>query len=197
MKKERILFIGLSLLICSFLLCAPDARTRIIVSKFKQSEVGKAFLINHSEKDLEIVLSFQRDPLRNFQDVQRVANVCSYIYAYANYLAETKQKDDAGYLDFFSKHFRIATDDNVPILTYLLLNCNNAFLGEALADRYTTLFGSSPKIFIKDLRRRKNWKQIVDETRAGNWQAFEEGLAKLGDSGFELELKNYVLSMFK
>jgi hypothetical protein len=197
LKKKLISFIGLPLFMCSFLLCASDARTRIIVSKFKQSEVGRAFLINHSEKDLEIVLSFQWDPLRNFQKVQRVANVCSYIWAYAGYLAETKQKDDAGYLDFFSKHFRIATDDNVPILTYLLLNCNNAFLGEELSDVYTTLFGSSPKIFIKDLRRRKNWKQIVDETRAGNWRAFKEGLAKLGDSGFELELKNYVLSMSK
>jgi hypothetical protein len=154
-------------------------------------------MTNHSEKDLERVLAFLQDPVRNFRSVQRVADECSYEYAYANYLAETKQKDDAGYLTFFSTRFRIATDDNVPILTYLLLNCHNAFLGESLADRYTVLFKSSPEIFIKDLRRRKNWKQIVDETRGGDWQAFREGLAKLGDSGFELEFKNYVLSIFK
>ena len=197
MKKKPILFIGLPLLICSFLSCVSDARTRNIVSKFKQTEVGRGFLINHSEKDLEKVLAFLQDPLRNFHSVQRVADVCSYEYAYAKYLAETKQKDDAGYLKFFSTHFRVATDDNVPILTYLILNCHNAFLGEALVDRYTMLFGSSPEIFIKDLRRRTNWKHIVDETRAGNWQAFKEGLAKLGDSGFELELKNYVLSISK
>ncbi|MGZ7065707.1 MAG: hypothetical protein ACXVI6_05055, partial [Candidatus Aminicenantales bacterium] len=129
MTKEFHLFIGIPMLVCSFLSCASDAQIRNTVSKFKQSEVGRAFLINHSEKDLEIVLSFQRDPLRNFQDVQRVADVCSYIYAYARYLAETKQKDDAGYMDFYSKHFRIATDENVPVLTYLVLNCHNAFLG--------------------------------------------------------------------
>jgi hypothetical protein len=197
LKKKFILFIGLPLLICSFLSCASDARTRNIVSKFKQTEVGRGFLLNHSEKDLEKVLAFLQDPVRNFRSVQRVADVCSHEYAYANYLAETKQKDDAGYMTFFSTHFQVATDDNVPILTYLILNCNNAFLGEAYADRYTVLFKSSPEIFIKDLRRRKNWKQIVDEIRAGNGRAFREGLAKLGDSGFELELKNYVLSMSK
>jgi len=159
--------------------------------------VGRGFLKNHTEKNLAIVLSFERDPLRNFRDVQRVADVCSYIYAYANYLAETKQKDEAGYMNFFSKHFRIATDENVPILTYLVLNCHNAFLGESFMGQYTDLFGASPEIFIKDLKRRANWKQVVDEARVGNWRAFEEGLAKLGNSGFELELKNYVASISK
>jgi hypothetical protein len=157
--------------------------------------VGRAFLINHPEKDLEIVLSFQRDPLRNFQDVQRVADVCSYIGAYASYLAETKQKDDAGYMEFYSKHFRIATDDNVPILNYLILTCHDAFLMESIAGKYTELFGASPEIFVKDLRRRANWKWIVGRASGGNWRAFMGGLAKLGNSGFELELKKYALSI--
>lgn len=150
MTKKSDLFIGVPLFVCILVSCVSGGQTRSIVSKFKQSEVGRAFLINHSEKDLEIVLSFQRDPLRNFEDVQRVADVCSYIYAYANYLAETKQKDDAGYMGFFSKRFRIATDENVPVLTYLVLNCHNAFLMEAIADRYTVLFKVSPEIFVKD-----------------------------------------------
>jgi hypothetical protein len=153
--------------------------------------------MDHSERDFEKVLAFLQDPLRNFQGVQRVANVCSYIGAYVSYLAQTKQKDDAGYMDFFSKHFRIATDDNVPILNYLMLTCHDAFLMEAIADRYTVLFKVSPEIFAKDLRRRANWKQIVDRAGGGDWRAFKEGLAKLGNSAFELELKNYVLSISK
>jgi hypothetical protein len=151
--------------------------------------------MDHSERDFEKVLAFLQDPLRNFQGVQRVANVCSYIGAYVSYLAQTKQKDDAGYMDFFSKHFRIATDDNVPILNYLILNCHDAFLEESLVGHYTELFGASPKIFVKDLRRRANWKRIVDECRAGDWRAFMGGLAKLGNSGFEQELKKYALSI--
>lgn len=197
MTKKLNLFIGVPLLVCSFLSCASDAQTRNIVSKFKQTERGRVFLMDHSERDLEKVLAFLQDPLRNFQGVQRVADVCSYIGAYVIYLAETKQKDDAGYIKFFSTHFRIATDANVPILSYLMLNCHDDFLMEAIVGRYTELFGVSPEIFVKDLRRRANWKRIVDEAGTGDWRAFKEGLAKLGNSEFELELKNYVASISK
>jgi hypothetical protein len=197
LTKKLNLFIGVPLLVCSFLSCASDAQTRNIVSKFKQTERGRVFLMDHSERDLEKVLAFLQDPLRNFQGVQRVADVCSYIGAYVIYLAETKQKDDAGYIKFFSTHFRIATDANVPILSYLMLNCHDDFLMEAIVGRYTELFGVSPEIFVKDLRRRANWKRIVDEAGTGDWRAFKEGLAKLGNSEFELELKNYVASISK
>lgn len=188
-------FIGIPLLVCSFLSCASDAQTRNIVSKFKQTEAGRAFLMNHSERDLEAALAFLHDPARNFQGVQRVANVCSYLGAYVSYLAETKQKDDAGYMDFFSKHFRIATDDNVPVLNFLMLTCHDAFLMEMIGDHYTKLFGASPEIFVRDLRRRANWKWIVGRASGGNWRAFMGGLAKLGNSGFEQELKKYALSI--
>lgn len=170
--------------------CVSGGQPRNIVGKFKQSEVGEDFLLNHSEKNLKIVLAFLQDPVRNFRQVQGVADVCSYIYAYANYLTETRQTDEAGYLCFLSKHFQIATDNNVPVLTYLVLSCHNAFLSEGFADQYSRLFGMYPEVFIKDLRQRANWKRIVYEGAMENWQAFNEGLAKLGNSGFERELKD-------
>jgi hypothetical protein len=188
--------IGIPLLVSLFLSCGLNAQTRNVVGKFKQSEVGRAFLKNHSEKDLEKVLAFIQDPVRNFPDVQRVTNLCSYIHAYGQYITE-KNDDPAGYLTTFSMCFRVATDENVPILTYLILNCHNAILSEGFADEYTKLFAVSPEIFVKDLKRRANWKTVVFLAGGGNWELFKQGLAKLGNSGFELELKNYALSMYK
>jgi hypothetical protein len=175
--------------------CFANKQARDTARRFKETNVGRAFLANHSQKDLEIVLRFLRDPLTNFRDVQSLPDICSYIYAYANYLAESKGDDTAGYLVFLSTNFRTANEENVPVLTYLIMNCRNAFLGEAFADRYAVLFETSPSIFVKDLMKRRNWKQVVNELRGGNWGAFKAGLAKLGDSPFELELKSYVLSM--
>jgi hypothetical protein len=190
------LSIGALLLACFFISCVSRELIGYAINKFKQTEVGRSFLKDHSEKDLVKVLAFIQDPVRNFPDVQSVADVCSYMHAYAQYISETN--DDAiGYLTFFSTHFRIATDENVPILDYLMLNCHNAFLMDAIADYYTKLFAVSPEIFVKDLKRRANWKRIVDEAGAGDWRAFKEGLAKLGNAGFERELKNYALSVYK
>jgi len=196
-RKKLVLAVGLSFLLCAFLLSGQHGQIGDIVNKFKHSEVGRVFLRDHSEKNLETVLAFLQDPVRNFRRVQAVADVCSYIYAYVRYLAETKENDDAGYKRFYRTHFRIATDDNVPILIYLVLNCHNALFMEELTDRYTVLFKESPEVFIRDLRRRANWRQVVDEIRGGNWGAFKDGLAKLGNSGFERELKNYALAISK
>ena len=197
MAKKSQLLISVPLVVCVLVSCVSGGQIGNIVSKFKQSEVGKAFLLGHSEKDLEIVLAFLRDPVRNFPRVQRVANVCSYIYAYACYLAETNDKDEAGYHDLSIKYFWPATDENVPILTYLVMNCHNAFLGESFVDEYTKLFGASPEVFVRDLRRRPNWKEIVRHLTSGYWGAFTDGLARLGNSGFERELKDYALSISK
>jgi hypothetical protein len=184
-----------SFLVHPFALSGSDAQTTNIVAKFKHSEVGKVFLRDHSEKNLETVVAFLQDPMRNFRRVQGVADVCSYIYAYANYLTETKEKDEAGYHDLGIKYFRVATDKNVPILTYLVMNCHNAFLEESFVDEYTMLFGATPEVFVRDLRRRPNWRQVVDQVRGGYWGAFKDGLAKLGNSEFERQLKDYALSI--
>ncbi len=195
MIKKSNLSIGVLLLVFSLVSCVSRGLIGYTVSRFKHSEVGRAFLKDNSEKDLEKVLAFIHDPVRNFPDVQRVADVCSYIEAYGRFISETNE-DPVGYLNLTYAHFMIATDEIVPILTYLILNCHNAILSEGFADRYTRLFEGSPEIFIRDLKRRPNWKHVVDEVVGGDWQAFKKGLDKLGNAGFELELKNYVLSHY-
>ena len=195
MIKKSNLSIAVLLLVFSLGSCASGGLIGYTVSRFKHSGVGRAFLKDHSEKDLKKVLAFVHDPVRNFPDVQRVADMCSYINAYGHFVSE-KNEDPVGYLNLIHAHFLIATDENVPILTYLILNCHNAILSEGFADRYTRLFEGSPEVFVRDLERRPNWKRVVDEVVGGDWQAFKRGLDKLGNTGFELELKNYVLSHY-
>ncbi len=197
MTKKCVLSIGLGLLICSLLYGSDsDTQARNAVGKFKQSEVGRVFLRDHSEKDIEKVVAFLRDPVANFRGVRSVGDVCAYIHAYAQYVSETGD-DPAGYLKFLSRHFRVATKDNVPILTYLVLNCRSAFLSEAWVAHYAELFRDYPGLFAEDLSRRKNWKRIVEEVSMDDPQAIEEGLAKLGQSKFERALKSYFLSISK
>ncbi len=197
MTKKCVLSIGLGLLICSLLYGSDsDTQARNAVGKFKQSEVGRVFLRDHSEKDLEKVAAFLRDPVANFRGVRSVGDICAYVHAYAQYISETGD-DPAGYLKFLSRHFRVATKDNVPILTYLVLNCRNAFLSEAWIAHYAELLRDYPRLFAEDLSRRKNWKRIVEEASMDDPQAINEGLAKLGQSKFELALKSCVSSISK
>jgi hypothetical protein len=81
-------------------------------------------------------------------------------------------------------------------LAFLLLNdsaCGH--WGEELADCYTILFGKDPVPFVKDLKKRADWRSVVDSLQSGSGSEFMRGVSKLGNSMFERELRSYLTFM--
>jgi hypothetical protein len=163
------------------------------IHEFSSTSIGQQFLANHSSEELKKVILFLENPLVYFNELANIADYCDYISIYAYYLRSSKQVTGDIYYSFLDKYFRDIDQKRVHVLTQLLLNCKkDAIFSELLADRYTVLFGINPSVFVCDLKARKNWKEVIDSIRSGNGGAFREGIAKLGDSDFESQLKEYV-----
>jgi hypothetical protein len=172
-----------------------------LVARIKETERGRIFLENHSEADLRKLILFLQEPSRRFESIQDIPDPCSYFWAVQEYFfsarkeaLETRLRD---FLGFISEDFQIADRQNISMLTHFLMTCHSGIICEALADRYTRLFGSDPGPFLEDLEGRENWKDIVRQLEGGDWQKLKMGLSKLGSSAFECELKAFVASLEK
>lgn len=173
-----------------------------LISQIKESPEGGRFLKEHSESDIVKVIWFLQYPRERFDAVKDITGLCDYIWAIQRYSFEKGRRGGQkiylnDFFGFLHDNFLTADCQNVKILTYLLLNCDIAVLGEALADSYTRLFECQPALFVEDLKTRENWKDIVRLLGAGDTRAFGIGLSKLGSSPFELELKAWVAALEK
>ena len=87
------------------------------------------------------------------------------------------------------------TDRKVEILTFLLLE-SDGYFGELIADKYIKLFDKSSELFLRFLSKTTYWKRVVDLLESGDFDVFGSAVKELGDSGFERELKRYVIETF-
>ena len=175
------------------LTAADKQDVKEFIHEFSISKTGRAFLSSHSEENLKKIVLFLENPVTYFDNVEPIEGFCEYISAYSAFLIINNRIPGDFFSAFLDKHFVEVDSNKVRILTFLLAGCQaSALFAELLAERYTVLFGSNPQIFIRDLETRKNWKEIMDSLRSGHAREFQAGLAKLGDSSFEKELKEYV-----
>jgi hypothetical protein len=168
-----------------------------LIGRFKGTGDGREFLQKHLEQDLKKVVFFLQSPSDGFCAVQDVQNICPYIWAIDWYLSKHREPAFIGFFGFLRRNFQAANAENVQWLTHLILHCGHAFLEEALANHYTVLFENSPGLFVKELEKTKDWRKVIATALGGDWRAFKAGLAKLKDSRFEVELKDYVRSLVK
>jgi hypothetical protein len=83
---------------------------------------------------------------------------------------------------FVHQYFAEMDKEKVPILTFLLMNCENAAeLEEELAEICTKSFGEKPELFARDLVTRKDSRTLLELLLAGDMSSFNAGLAKLED----------------
>lgn len=178
-----------------------DGQIAGLINDFKKTENGSIFLKNHSEEGLRKSILFLQCPEDHFKAIQSLPDLCANIWAIQLLFFDLKDRGQEPELcDFFRflrGNFEKANAQNVPILTYLILVCDKGVLSESLAERYTRLFEFQYDLFVKDLKQRTDWRDVVRSIMAGDWRAFSAGLSKLGTSEFELELKKYVASLIK
>jgi hypothetical protein len=83
-------------------------------------------------------------------------------------------------------------DKTIKLVTYLLHDHHpDGVHWEILADMYTELFEAYPDQSVNDLKTRQDWKSVIDRLAMGSYKHMRAGLAKLGDTEFEKELKAY------
>jgi hypothetical protein len=167
------------------------------IKELSETKYGQQFLSGHSLKYLEEVILFLQIPEKHFVGIQNIEGLRFYIMIYEQYLRETDRYGGFLISAFLEKHFQTIDDVKVNIITYLLLNCSQGIAGEFLSEKFIDLFGSNPDIFINELKKRKDWKEVIRELLPGKWESFRECVNKLGNSQFEMELKKYVSDLDK
>jgi len=196
--KVRMLIVVTLLVAFVCLSAAPpqEQDVKALVENIKKTDYGREFLKKHSETNLEKMILFSRDPMKYFPAIQDIRDWCAYLGLYDDYIRlELKNSGSLRY-SWVGDRFTQADEDAAAILTFLLLNADICgHWGEELADRYTALFVKDPVPFVKDLEKRSDWRAVVDSLKTGIGPEFMESVAKLGESKFERELKNYVYYM--
>ncbi len=163
------------------------------ISEIRDKEYGEEFLKLYSEEDLEQVIQFLQDPMKHFSKILRILHIWPHVGVYQRYIREKNEQGGNIWGPFLETHFKSIDGKKLPILTFLFLTAPPGASKGLFADTYVDLFNSNPGVFIRDLRKRKDWKYIIDELLGGesSWKA---GLDKLGNSKFEKEFKAYVSS---
>lgn len=172
-----------------------------VIKEIKETDEGRSFLMTHDEETLRISIAFLQNPEKYFSSFRYIPNPCEYFWAYQMFRFSKREIDqDLVLYDFFDclgKYFDTIDPVRVSMLSHLILVCNAAIFEEALADRYSKQFEKSPKIFISDLKKRRDWRKIIEHLLSGDWRAFKAGVSSLGSSPFERELQAYVASLEK
>jgi hypothetical protein len=197
--KTRLTIIAIMVSMCQFLQAFDQEDTKNQIKEIVAWVQSRN--TNHpnypridSEEALEKVILFVKDPMK-YSYLPRTMDgyqLWTYIRLYDNFLYEAKKIGGGTY--FFQQLSTITetmNDEKVTLVTSLFINCNGAFNCELLCSLYTVLFGRNPALFVKDLEKRKDWKRVIGDLAPGDYEAFRAGLAKLGDSKFEKELKTY------
>ena len=191
-KVIILILVGLQ---CHSLCALTDRDIREQIKEMKLLAEGREFFNDHSEENMYKIMSFVHDPTEHFPGIQDIKDWCSYIQMCDRYLINVKRKR-IGCFGTLMRHFLDVDGDKVVVLTFLISTGRSCGLYlEALSARYSRLFSSNPTIFVEDLKKRKDWRDIVETLQVGDWNAFKTGLTKLGDSEFEKGLKSYASSL--
>lgn len=176
-----------------------SARIDEFVGRFKGTKVGGVFLQEHAEDDVRKTLAFLQNPKGHYGTVQDLPDLCAFMAAIGRYTATFLPGNDPSGLDDGSaltwRYFREADAENIALLTSLMMRCESPEIRFPFAEQYTKLFEIYYGVIVKDLERRTNWRDVIRAASMGDKETFFSGLAKLGNSPFEQELKAYAGSL--
>ena len=85
---------------------------------------------------------------------------------------------------------------DISLITFLLLNCPSGDYAGLIKDLYLKTFDSYWYSFIPQLKKRADWKRIVDEFGAERMEQIKKVMKHLGKSKFEKEFKEYLLTRY-
>jgi hypothetical protein len=148
----------------------------------------------HEEREGKLgdVAAFLSDPVANFDKVRHLDDLCLWIGRYDRSLFEAGVRNYRSLSSFFQKNFHEIDEKKVEILIHMNIHCGSGGLnGEILGSQTARIFRDYPQMFIEALEKNRDWKKFINGITIG-WRDFSEGLAKLGDSGFEQEIRKYV-----
>lgn len=146
------------------------------------------------EKALEDVILFIQDPVSRFDSIKYLDNhqLWNYIGMY-DYVLKGSRGIGTFYFFEHLENLLVPVDaKKVNLVTYLMHDSQpDGVYGEWMSDLYTKLFGDNPILFANDLKTRSDWKNVIGDLACGDYEAMTAGLTKLGNTKFELELKEY------
>ncbi len=160
----------------------------IIRSRIQDRGLADRYKID-DEKALEDVILFIHDPVTCLDSIKYLDSYHLWTYI-GMYDAVLKGGDY--FLDQLRDIASNIDDKTIKLVTYLLHErMPDGVTGEMLAYMYTELFEAYPGQFVIDLKARPDWKSVIDRLAIGGYKQLRAGLAKLGDTKFEKELKAY------
>lgn len=86
--------------------------------------------------------------------------------------------------------------DPFLILTFLLLNCQSGDYEVIIKDLYMEELIKCTRTDIGELKKREDWKRIVDEFGVERTEQMKRVVKRLGNSGFEKEFKEYLFARY-
>ena len=167
---------------------------KTIKSRIKDWGLPSEYYRIADEKALEDVILFINDPVDRFDSIKYLDNhqLWNYIGMYDYVLKGTKGTGTFYFFEHLRKMVIPVDAMKVRLVTYLMHDSQpDGVYGELMVDLYTKLFGDYPVLFVNDLKTRSDWKNVIDDLAAGDYVAMTTGLEKLGNSRFEMDLKEY------
>jgi hypothetical protein len=171
-----------------------QAKEEIKVIKSRIQEWGLEDYRIDDEKALEDVILFINDPLDRFDSIMHLNThqLWHYIGMYDYVLKGRKGIGTFYFFDRLEKSMIPVNATKVKLVTYLVHDrMPDGVDAEFMVDIYTKLFEVNPHLFVNDLKTRSDWKDLIGCLASGDYMAMNRGLAKLGNSRFEKELKAY------
>ncbi len=167
---------------------------KIMKSRIKDWGPPYEYYKIEDEKAFEDVILFINDPVDRFDSIKYLNDhqLWNYISMYDTVLKGTKGVGTFFFFDHLKK-FMIPLDERkIKLVTYLLHDRQpDGVYGELIVEIYTRLFGVDPLLFVNDLKTRSDWKDIIGSLGSGDYEAMATGLKELGNTKFEMELKEY------
>ena len=173
-------------------------RIKHIKAWLPNSEHERVYKIE-SEDTLEKTIMFVEDPERYFRLISDmdVTQFWENISLHDSFMREKKKAKSGFYfherLIAFTKDLLAMRGEKVSVMTFLLLNCQSANYEQRIKDLYMHLFGLHTGLFIRQLKKREDWKRVVDELDVERAEQFKRVLRHLGKSQFEKEFRDYLL----
>ena len=188
-----------------------DANHRIeeIKAWLPNSEFAGVYKMT-SEETLAKTIMFVEDPVHHFKLIRDMdmTQFWENISLHDAFMREKKKSKSMFYFHDRLKdmiHWQavedefgsiVSPEDVVSILTFLLLNCQSGDYEDILRDLYMREFGSYPSWCIRDLKKRKDWKRVVDQFGEERVMTITKVVKRLRNSGFEKEFKEYLVTRY-
>jgi hypothetical protein len=125
--------------------------------------------------------------------MQNIRSLWAYIGVYQRFLRETHEIEGSIWGSFLETHYQNIDKKKLSILTFLFLAAPPGVSKASFADIYVKFFNSNPDLFVQDLKKREDWKRIIDDL-LNYGSSLTMGLDRLANTVFEIELKTYINS---